>query len=76
MDLVRLFRKNIDVVNGVEVFTESFTIGWELFGVQVNFDSKGNAPDVRFGFDSGVSVALFGGFEFSAQLGGISVFDR
>ncbi len=56
-----------------DTFTESYSVGWEMFGAQANFDSKGNITDVRFGFDSGVSVALFGGLEFSLQLGVIYV---
>jgi hypothetical protein len=34
-------QKNIDVVNGVEVFTESYSVGFEALGIQANFDSKG-----------------------------------
>jgi RHS repeat-associated protein len=68
-------QRNKDIVNGVEVFTESYSVGYEAFGVQANFDSKGNITDVRFGFDSGVSVAAFVGVEFSVQMGGIYVFE-
>jgi len=56
-----------------KAFTESYSVGWEMFGVQANFDSKGNITDMRFGLDSGVSVAIFGGLEFSLQLGVIYV---
>lgn len=41
---------------------------------EANFDSKGNITDVRFGVDTGVSVAFFGGLEVSIQAGGIYVF--
>jgi hypothetical protein len=67
-------QRNKEIVNGVVVFTESYNVGWEALGVQANFDSNGNITDVRFGFDSGVSVAIFGGLELSLQIGGIYVF--
>jgi hypothetical protein len=67
-------QKNKDIVNGVEVFTESYSVGWEAIGLQVNFDAKQNVTDVRFGIDSGVSIAIFGGVEISIQMGGIYVF--
>lgn len=68
-------QKNKDIVNGVQVFTESYTVGWEALGIQVNFDSMQNVTDIRFGVDTGVSFAIFGGLEVSLQAGGIYVFE-
>lgn len=67
-------QENKDIVGGVEVFTESYSFGWEAIGIQVNFDSNTNPTDIRFGVDTGVSIAIFGGLEISLQMGGIYVF--
>ena len=53
-------QKNKDIVNGIADFTESYSVGWEALGIQVNFDSKQNVTDIRFGIDTGVSIAIFG----------------
>ena len=68
-------QKNTSTVNGVPVITESYSVGWEALGIQFNFDSRGNITDIRFGVDTGVSVAIFFGLEVSLQAGGIYVFE-
>jgi hypothetical protein len=55
--------------NGAKEVTESATIGYGAFGLQVNFDTTGGLQDVRLGLDSGISLAFFAGIELSGQLG-------
>lgn len=51
--------------------TESYSIGIAGLGMQFNFNSKSDLVDVRYGLDSGVSLAAFLGVEINIQIGGI-----
>ena len=57
--------------DGSQLTTSSYSVGMAALGLQFNFDAKGKLSDIRYGLDSGVSLAALVGFDLNVQIGGI-----